>query len=464
MSRAIGRSRIKRRIVAVSVVIATFGVVGLLAFTVRPLLSIGLAYKAKTLCSEFFVSGRHLDEILPDLAVDDLRPLRVVRAGVDTAEGVTTARFLMATRSASLNPGFGCTLSPKPPDVATGRPQELPVQLARPQFDAASMPISESLETRRALDLVLDEAFSDAGNRYSKRTRAIVVLHRGHIVAERYAPGIYAHTPLAGWSMTKSVLNALVGVAVRTGILVLDEPAALKAWGAPGDSRAPITVSDLLRMSSGLVFDEDQESASSDVLRMLYEVPDMAQFASSKPLAATPASTWKYSTGTSIILSQVLRERLGDRTYHSFPRIALFEPLGLTQATLELDAAGTFVAGSYMYATAREWARFGQLFLQDGVWQNQRILPEGWVAYTRTPAPADSQSSYGAHFWLSTPEEYRGPAAQLPSDVFHAAGHEAQFVTIVPSRDVVIVRLGKTRYPSAWEHDRFVSAVLEALR
>ncbi|MBE9530132.1 MAG: serine hydrolase, partial [Proteobacteria bacterium] len=146
-----------------------------------------------------------------------------------------------------------------------------------------------------------------------------------------------------------------------------------------------------------------------------------------------------------------------------FPREALFDRLGMTGAVLEADASGTFVGSSYMYATARDWARFGLLYLQDGVWEGERILPEGWVQYTRTPIPADPQGVYGAHFWLRIPKEYRGTGSTVPEDAFHAVGHEAQFVTIVPSHDTVIVRLGKTRYSKAWEHDVFVSNVLTAL-
>jgi CubicO group peptidase (beta-lactamase class C family) len=290
-----------------------------------------------------------------------------------------------------------------------------------------------------------------------------VVLHRGAVVAERYGAGIDLETPLPGWSLTKSVLNALIGIAVREGTLVLDEPTRLASWRAADDARARITVSDLLRMSSGLEFTEDQGAASSDIFRMLYGAPDMADFASRKKLVAEPGSLWSYSSGSSLILSRLLRERLGDEAYRSFPRDALFEPLGFARATMEVDGTGTFVASSYMYATAREWARLGQLYLQDGVWLGRRLLPEGWVAYTTLPAPANALATYGAHFWLSPPTAYRGPPAALPAGVFHAVGHEAQFVTIVPSRDVVIVRLGKTRYPSAWQHDRFVAAVLAAL-
>jgi CubicO group peptidase (beta-lactamase class C family) len=448
----------------IGVVVAVVVIVGAgyLRAKVGPLLSVGLAYKAKTLCSESFVSERPLDDILADLAIDDLRPLLLIRAEVDMSARTAAARFLTAERKARFDGETGCTLAPWPPGVVEDSRPTMPEQPTRSHRGRDGAP-RVSVQTHPALDRVLDEAFSEPEGRERKRTRAVVVLHQGETVAERYAPGLGAETRLAGWSMTKSVLNALIGIAVRDGDLTLDGPTNLEAWSTPGDSRARITVSDLLRMSSGLEFDENQASASSDILRMLYEVPDMAGFAASKRLSAAPGAVWNYSSGTSLILSRVLRERLGEEAYRSFPQKALFEPLGLTRAILEVDGAGTFVASSYMYATAREWARFGQLYLQDGVWQGQRLLPEGWVAYTRTPAPAGSQPTHGAHFWLSTPVEYRGPAMPLPADVFHAAGHEAQFVTIVPSHDAVIVRLGKTRYPSAWEHDRFVAAVLAAL-
>ncbi len=195
-------------------------------------------------------------------------------------------------------------------------------------------------------------------------------------------------------------------------------------------------------MSSGLAFDENQTAPSSDILRMLFDTPDMAAFAASRTPALEPGTSWQYSSGTSMILSRVLREALGDDAYHEFPRRMLFEPLGMHRAVLEVDASGTFVASSYMYATAREWARFGQLYLQDGVWMGQRILPDGWVAFTRAAALADPHAAYGAHFWLTTPVEYRGPDAVVPDDVFHAAGHEAQFVTIVPSHAVFVRRSG----------------------
>ena len=437
------------------------------AFVVRPLVGVATAYKAKTLCSEVFVARRPVADATKSLEVDDLVGLRAIRAKVDETERTASARFaLFAEREAHFDPTRGCTLQTRRSVTLAARAI---APLSPPEPSGLAAPARDSVDLlppakQRAMERVFNHAFSKRVEDQKRRTRAIVVMQHGRVVAERYADGIGPDTPLPGWSMAKSALSALVGVAVRQGKLHLDAPAALRAWSSPGDPRRRITVSHLLRMSSGLEFDEGESNPSSDLLRMLYDEPDMAAFAAGKPLRGEPGARWKYSTGTTLILSRVLREALGDDAYRNLPQRALFGPLGMTHAVLEADESGTWVASSYMYATAREWGRLGQLYLQDGVWNGTRILPEGWVTYTRTPAPAAPDSLYGAHFWLRSPAEYRGPPATLPPGIFQAVGHEGQFITIVPTHDVVIVRMGRTRFPEAWAHDRFVASVLAALQ
>ena len=232
----------------------------------------------------------------------------------------------------------------------------------------------------------------------------------GRIIAERYAAGIGPEMPLAGWSMSKSVMNALVGVLVRDGRLAVDAPAPIPKWQHAGDTRARITLDQLLRMSSGLRFEENQNSPRSDVMRMLFGVGDIAEFVTSRDSAFAPGTHWEYSNASSNIIAVAIRNVLSDRgTYLAFPKRALFDAAGMSSAVLETDAAGTFIGSSYMYATARDWARFGMLYLRDGVWNGTRILPPGWVAYTRTPAPADEAKRYGAHFWLEIPLDTQGP-------------------------------------------------------
>jgi CubicO group peptidase (beta-lactamase class C family) len=439
-----------------------------LSFAAR-LVAVGTAYTAKMLCSEVFVAGRDAAAVRAELAVDDLAVLRAMDASVDPlTKAATASLYGLAEGKARYRDGVGCAFTADPPVAGSW---EAGARIAA--GDAKHRPLGgdvqplESAQTRgalnRRLSAALDDAFSEPDPARPRRTRAVVVLHHGHIVGERYAADVGPHTPMLGWSLTKSVMNALVGVLVKQGRLARDTPVLMEAWRAPGDPRRRIRVEHLLQMSSGLEFNEDMADPLADVSRMLLRERDMAAFAADKALVAEPGSRWQYSSGNTNILAGFLRSALGDGAYYRFPREALFDRLGMGAAVLEADVSGTFVGSSYMYATAREWARFGLLYLQDGVWGGERVLPEGWVRYTRTPAPADPQRAYGAHFWLRIPQEYRRGDGGVPDDAFHAVGHEGQFVTIVPSHAAVIVRLGRTRYPHAWEHDVFVRNVLAAL-
>jgi CubicO group peptidase (beta-lactamase class C family) len=218
-------------------------------------------------------------------------------------------------------------------------------------------------------------------------------------------------------------------------------------------------------MTSGLEFDENYANPLADVTYMLFGVPGAADFAVAKRLQAEPGTRWSYSSGTTNILSYVIRLTVGEADYHGFPRRALFDRIGMSSAVLETDATGTFVGSSFMYATARDWARFGLLYLQDGVWSGERILLEGWVDFSQLPAPGAPDGKFGAHFWRRIPEEFRcgGDTPDLPADAFHAVGYAGQFVTIVPSHKLVLVRLGATRYPCGWDHQKFVHLVLGAI-
>jgi len=426
------------------------------------LLTVGVAYKAKMVCSGLFVSGLDRKTVLGELEADDLWALKYIHASIDPTIRTVTASFLgLVTRRAVYRKGLGCAL------ILDGLgPPGLPNDQLRGQMATdtqAPTTRAGSPESRR-IEAVIERAFAEPDPHHRRRTLAVVVVSHGQIVAERYAPGIRPDTPLLGWSMTKSVMNALVGVLVRDRRLTLDAAVPLPEWRRAGDGRAAITLDELLRMSSGLHFDEGMTSAGSDVMRMLFVRGDMAAFASNKDLAFTPGTRWQYSSGTSNIIARVIQGVIGDQAaYLAFPRYALFDPLGMTNAVLETDASGTFVGSSYMYATARDWARFGMLYVQDGVWNEERILPSGWVAYTTSPAPADAHGRYGAGFWLRVPDGYAGPDPLLPAPTFHAIGHEGQFVTVVPSRELVIVRLGRTRHPEAWDHSAFVREITAAL-
>ena len=429
------------------------------------LIGIGAAYKAKMLCSEVFVAERDAQEAAADLEIDDLAVLRVINVSLDREARTSTASFLgLVKRMARYREDRGCSIvfhSSDERDLA-----EIPrVSLhdAPGPRAASSLPEDLPTEINPQLEAAIAEAFEEPDSAHLRRTRAVVVVHKGRVIAERYAPGFGPDTPLPGWSMTKSVLSALVGAAAHQHDISLDASVPIAEWQGPGDPRAFISWRHLLEMSSGLRFDEDMANPLADVTRMLLAERDMAAFAARKDLLATPGSSWRYSSGSSNIVSRALRTILGEDEYRGFPRRALFDRIGMSSALIESDASGTWVGSSFMYATARDWARFGMLYLKDGIWNGERILPEGWVRFTAAPAPADLREAYGAHFWLSVPDEYNAGSVRLPPDAFHAVGHEGQFVTIIPSGDVVVVRLGRTRYAQAWDHGAFVRAVLRVL-
>jgi CubicO group peptidase (beta-lactamase class C family) len=425
-------------------------IIGVYAARVASILA---AYKAKMLCSEVFVAGRDPQVVEKELEVDDLAPLTYVASSVnEDGKHVISSVAGIITQSAEYHEGRGCAVR-FGPETRTSRIVHFPPSSA--DFDVVAQ--TESLRA------VLDRAFAEPNPERPRRTRGIVIVHNGRIVAERYAEGFKADTPLIGWSMTKTVTNALVGILVKENRLSLDRPVRIAEWERGGDPRGQITLDQLLHMSSGLRFDESAWNPVSDVTVMLLGRPDAGLYAARKTLATTPGTVWQYSSGTTNIISRVIRHIIGDDSrYLSFPRQALFDRIGMTGAVIEADDDGTFVGSSFMYATARDWARLGLLYVQDGVWEGQRLLPEGWVTYTRTPAPADPEKRYGAHVWLTVAAEYSGDAP-LPPDAFHAIGHAGQFVTMIPSANLVVVRMGLTRYPGAWDHTAFVRDVLMAI-
>ena len=262
--------------------------------------------------------------------------------------------------------------------------------------------------------------------------------------------------------MTKSVTGALVGLPVKDGQLDIHQPAPVPEW-ADGDPRSAITLDQLLRMSSGLDFNEDYGMVT-DVTRMLFVRDDAGAYAAQADLAHEPDTVWDYSSGTTNIIARVVRDATDSDP--SFARRRLFEPLGMDSAVIEIDAAGSYIGSSFMYATARDWGRFGQLFLQDGRWNGERILPEGWVDYSTTPTPGALRGRYGAQWWLNhgtpgNPDNRSFP--QLPPDAFWADGYDGQMVMVVPSRDAVIVRLGLTKDESAYPAGEILAGVLAAL-
>ena len=470
MSAAAGSPwRRRLRLAALAVVAALLLAGGYLA---RQVILVGNGYVAKTVCSGVYVSGRKPQAVLDaEIRLNDPGILRLVSADVERSSRTVRSAFLgLGAREAVFRDGLGCTLA-LGVGVAELASRGLPASVAALPARGTPWPAragrgpgdgSSALDPA-AVTAALDDAFAEPGPVPTRRTRAVVVVQDGRLVAERYGQGFGPESALPGWSMTKSVINALVGVLVGEGKLALDAPLRTPEWSAPDDARRALTLRQLLHMSSGLAFTESYGNPLGDVIWMLFGTGDAAGFAARKPLEAPPGRRWSYSSGTTNIISRALRGAIGgtEADYQMFPRRALFEPLGMTGAIIEPDAAGTLIGSSLMFATARDWARFGVLYLQDGEWESRRILPEGWVAFSVAPAPAAPDGVYGAHFWLRLGRGY-APSGEhgLPADTYHAIGHEGQILTVVPSRRLVVVRLGLSVGRGAWDHAAFLRRLL----
>jgi CubicO group peptidase (beta-lactamase class C family) len=314
-----------------------------------------------------------------------------------------------------------------------------------------------------ALQAALEHAFAEPQSGPRRQVRAIVIARNGEIIAERYAPGVSRDTPLLGYSVGKSVINALVGILVREGRLDTTAPAPVPEWRAAGDPRAAITLDELLRMTSGLALDET-DSGFDPVSRMLFLEPDMAAFAARAALRDQPGTRWNYTSGNTLLVSRIVRDTVGGRAEDvaAFAHAELFAPLGMRNVRLCFDAAGTPVGSTLILASARDWARFGNLYLTDGSVGGRRILPTGWVRYSTKPTDG---SDYGAGFWVNAgaAQNARGRvAAGMPQDSFFASGKNGQRIVVVPSRGLVIVRMGATVAPPDFDIAGLERLVVEA--
>ena len=298
------------------------------------------------------------------------------------------------------------------------------------------------LEVDRArLDGLTARAFSDPAPEAMSETHALLIVQRGRIVQETYWRDYGPDDTYPSWSMAKSITHALVGILVRDGKLDIHRPAPVPEWQGAGDPRKEITLDQLLRMSSGLHFVEDYvDGEISNVIEMLFGAgkADVAAYAANQPLDHPPDTFWSYSSGTSNIVARIVQDAVGLRgsDFEKYMREVLFEPLGMNSAFPRFDEMGTFIGSSFCFCTARDFARFGLLYLRDGVWDGRRILPEGWVDYARTPTtlPVDDDLDYGAHWWLGL----GGPGS------FSCNGYQGQFIVDVPGLDLVLVRHGNS--------------------
>ncbi len=393
-------------------------------------LAVATGMGAKLGCSAYFVSDHDRQQIIDDLA--SYSPVNR-RLRLDFGDHrVAASLFGLAPASASWRPGLGCTL-----DIGdTSALDALIVGSSSVAVPAMELSVAPAAQAAAAALLATDAA-------RGLQTRALVVLHGGELVAESYAEGFGAESSLLGWSMGKSVVAILLGRMEMLGLLPADPPRPLfPAWA--GDERWAVTLEQLLQMTSGLDWDETY-APGSDATRMLFQAPSASAVAMASPLAQAPGTTFSYSSGTSNLLARLLHDRLGGaQAQLDFLHGELLRPLGLRHTLLELDPAGVLVASSYVYGSARDWARLGLLLLEQGRFNGEQLLPADWVTRATRPNRSDNDPGYGYQLWLNA-----GGAAglrwpHLPADAYAMQGNRGQVVMVVPSRDAVLVRLGWT--------------------
>lgn len=424
-----------------------------------PRLNIITGFAAKNVCSCTFEADRDLRSI--EEGDNDFSPVSYAKNKINFDEmSVISSVFGLKPRKAVYREGIGCILLPERSTNGSSvnyKPNREFSQSTLPYPYGNGNPKDSSFSNLNyeALQAAVDNAFDKEAKKI-KRTRAVVVIYKDRLIAEKYTPGFSAETKLLGWSMTKSITNAVLGVLEKQGRISLTQNKMFKEW--ENDSRSKITLNNLMQMNSGLEWVEDYNTIS-DVTKMLFLAEDMPEIQLKKPLVGEPNNSWNYSSGTTNLLSGFIRDQFKThQEYLDFWYSGLIDKIGMNSMTIETDLAGNYVGSSYSWATARDWAKFGLLFLNKGNWNGEQVLNESWVNYSATPTNT-SNGEYGAHFWLNAGGKY----PNAPKDLYSSNGYQGQHVFIIPSKEIVIVRFGLTENPE-FDVDTFLKELLNAIK
>lgn len=435
---------------------------------VIPDIPVGNGYAAKNICSGLFISDIDRSRLVHRYVAPQVAPLQLIWR-IDVDEAAQTVRVYdivfqdLFAATAYYREGIGCTLLH---DWSTAKLDlQLPPQSPPPDHNgpwplgnggaSQSLPDIDYEQVERALD----DAFVENRQR-TRNTAAVAVVYRNRLIAERYLEesNIDANTPLTGWSMTKSLTGTWIGLLQDRGLLDVTASAPVPEW--KHSAKNQITLENLLHMNAGLEWAENATGPDNDQGYILHRTTDFAQYYLDKPQAEEPGSTFRYSTGASSLIARIAQDALGgdpSDSYH-FLQQNLFQPLHMHSAILEYDTVGQPGGGSYLWLTARDWARFGLLYLREGDWFGQQVLSTEWIHYMKTPATTNS--TFGAHIWLNT-DQQRFPS--LPENTFGFFGHQDQSVVIVPDYDLIVVRLGFTFEGDAFDVENLVNAVIAGL-
>jgi CubicO group peptidase (beta-lactamase class C family) len=453
---------LSKLIAAFTVALVAVVLVGFLWLWISPpaLLRVGTGYAAKITCSNVFLAGRDAQDVLADDVQAPGHPLlKLAGVEIDMDKRLVEARLagFIAPSVAVYRDGLGCA---SVPDGAIGPAQGIsaPVSEATAADVMQPWPKGEGVgpADARIAGVLQDQAL--LGPAY----RGVVVVKDGRIVGETYGPGFNAQTPLLGWSMAKTVNGVLAGMVAADQGVDLDTNRLFPDWA--GDERSEIRLSDLFAMQSGLAFNEEYGDVT-DVTRMLYLQPDMAAYVRSMPQAEERGTRFSYSSGESVLIANWWMSRLSDpKVALAFPRQALFDPIGMRSAVLEADARGTLVGSSYLYATARDWARFGLLLAQGGVWEGRAIVPADFVRRMMERTSASGGIYGGAQGWRQGPGGASDTEFGIDAEVLWMLGHDGQSVAVIPSENLVVLRMGLTPSRGGYRPQRLVAAIRQALQ
>ncbi len=427
--------------------------------------ALAAGYKAAFLCSDIFNAGQTPEQVAKDdlkRTYSELEPiLPELEAKIDRERRIVSVEFddMLPPRVAAWRPLLGCAQLPigASAEASAHVPR---LDLAAPDLDSEAWPMGDRNAAARprgnvrALERALTTAFDRRSYGQGSETTAILIVQDGRIVAERYRNDFDRHMPQRTWSVAKSIAGTLIGVAAHQGLIDVDAPAPVPEWQAPGDPRRAITTDHLLRMASGL--HSDHAGNRTDAL--YFGGTAVTEQATAWPLEAAPGIRFRYANNDTLLAVRGLRAVLGDR-YLSFPFTDLFWRIGMTRTFPETDWKGNFILSSQVWTTARDLARLGLLYLGGGVWRGERLLPEGWSNYVarRGPAQPARGDGYGATFWTFAAD------TGLPADAYAGQGNRGQYVVIVPSRRIVIVRRGYDGPGTGFDIDAFSREVLAAL-
>ena len=411
-------------------------------FETYPKLDLISGFSSKSVASGYFLDNRPLDVI--EKSDNDIDMIDLAQNNINEKEKFAEASvYGLKTRKAIFREGLGAVLVND--DYDTSKPYLVPKRskpdnvTTFPYGNGEPKDSAFSSIDYKKLNATVANAFDKKGEK-KLRTRAVVVIYKDKIIAEKYADGFTKNSRILGWSMTKSITATYFGILQKQGKFDIHKPAPIPEW--QNDKRKNITTSDLLHMNSGLEWEEDYNKIS-DVTKMLFLDEDMTRTQLLKPAIFKPNTHWNYSSGTTNLLSGILRKQFKThQEYLDFWYSELIDKIGMNSMIVEADMKGNYVGSSYAWATPRDWGKFGLLYLHKGNWNGEQILDEKWITYASTPTNT-SNNRYGAQFWLNK----GGYFPDAPRDMIYCNGYQGQMVAIFPSKDLVIVRMGLTEEP-----------------